>query len=187
MITKTTSKYLQFQTHISRQTNSHSTVHITHWQLLPSVPTQNPIGLLCFRRAHSHLTSVLCAFCKRLYTEPQGRLSVYAYDKYWSRVLAILKLIISDRLFSLVRLRAVFVLASRAAHKNQHFDVVSFTICTKCTVCNVLPVCPSNTEQWRTQELFFGEGMGLRQKFFRGASTNSVLEKGSERTGICWR
>jgi len=41
---------------------------------------------------------------------------------------------------------AVFVLASRPAHKNQQHDVVSFIICAKCTVCSLLSLSPPNTE-----------------------------------------
>jgi len=85
------------------------------------------------------LTAVQRAFCKRLYTEPAGPVSIYAYCKDLSRLRAFLQFV-----FSLVQLLAVFVLASRAAHKNQHF--ISCIISAKCTVCSLLPLSSPNTE-----------------------------------------
>jgi len=45
MIPKADEVYLEFQKHINRYSNSQSTVHITHWQLLLSYSTQNTVGL----------------------------------------------------------------------------------------------------------------------------------------------
>ena len=48
--------------------------------------------------------------------------------------------------FSVCKTVAVFVLASRTAHKNQQNDVFWFTISAKCTVCCLMPLSSPNTE-----------------------------------------
>ena len=63
------------------------------------------------------------AFCKIMYTDPPGRVSFYAYCKTLQKITCHRILAFLQFVFSLVQLLAVFVFASRAAYKNQHFGV----------------------------------------------------------------
>ena len=69
------------------------------------------------------LTAVQHTFCKWLYTEPTGWVSINTYCKALQQITCHRLRAFLQFVFFLVQLLAGFVLASRAAHNNQHFCV----------------------------------------------------------------
>ena len=122
MVPKADAAYLEFQTHTSRYSNSQSTVHITPDNYRSPLPHKHSRSVV-----HSvntvPLTAVQCAFCKRLYTEPPGRVSIYIYCKALQQITCHRLRAFLYFVFCLLQLLAVFLLASRAAHKSQLFVV----------------------------------------------------------------
>jgi hypothetical protein len=92
------------------------------------------------------LTAVQRAFCTLFYTSRRCFRLLIVQDIWADKVHFNLRLLVL--LFGPVQLWAVFMLASSAAHKNQHSDVVSCRIVCKMHFVQLLLLLSSlNTEQ----------------------------------------
>ena len=129
--------YLEFQIHISRDSNPQSTVHITRWQLLLSTPTRTQSAFCAFGEHRADNSCVACNW------QTTGDGATWpSFHQHILQDTAANYMHFFSSFFSLVQLLAVFVFA----HNNQHFGVVSCIIFAKCTVCSLPPLSSPNTE-----------------------------------------
>jgi len=89
MITKADEAYLEFQKHVITYSNSQSTVHITGDNYCSPLQDKTQSSCCAFGEPEP-LTAVQSPFCKRLFIEPPGRFSIYAYCKVLQKITCIL-------------------------------------------------------------------------------------------------